>query len=50
MDIDLIRSKQDNTAVHAYQEIDWDIVQSIVTERLSDFSQFVREIDLFLEK
>jgi len=39
-----------NTAVHAYQEIDWDIVQSIVAERLCDFSQFVREIDLFLEK
>ena len=37
-----------NTAVHAYQQIDWQIVHSIVTERLSDFSDFVREVDAYL--
>ncbi len=34
-----------NTAVHAYQQIDWAIVYSIINERLPDFSAFVREID-----
>ncbi len=34
-----------NTAVHAYQQIDWGIVYSIINERLSDFSDYVREID-----
>lgn len=37
-----------NTAVHAYQAIDWQIVKSIMTERLSDFSDFVREVDQYL--
>lgn len=31
-----------NTAVHAYQDINWDIVYSIITERLVDFRDFYR--------
>ena len=34
-----------NTAVHTYQEIDWAIVRSIVTERLGDFGAFIKEVD-----
>ncbi len=33
-----------NISVHAYQDIDWAIVFSIVTTRLTDFSDFVRHI------
>lgn len=33
-----------NTAVHAYQEIDWDIVYCIITEHLSDFRDFSGQI------
>ena len=33
-----------NTAVHAYQEIDWEIVYRIVTEHLNDFRDFSRQI------
>ena len=33
-----------NTAVHAYQEIDWDIVYCIITEHLDDFREFARQI------
>ena len=33
-----------NTAVHAYQEIDWDIVYCIVTDHLDDFRNFSRQI------
>ncbi len=33
-----------NTAVHAYQEIDWDIVYCIITEHLDDFRSFARQI------
>jgi len=33
-----------NTAVHAYQEIDWDIVFAIITSHLDDFRDFAREI------
>jgi len=33
-----------NVAVHAYQAIDWDIVFSIITERLQDFSDFARHV------
>jgi uncharacterized protein YutE (UPF0331/DUF86 family) len=33
-----------NTAVHAYQEIDWDIVYCIITEHLDDFRDFSRQI------
>jgi len=33
-----------NTAVHAYQDIDWDIVFVIITTRLKDFEQFAHFI------
>ena len=33
-----------NTAVHAYQDIDWEIVYRIVTEHLEDFRDFSRQI------
>jgi uncharacterized protein YutE (UPF0331/DUF86 family) len=33
-----------NTAVHAYQEIDWNIVYCIITEHLDDFRSFSRQI------
>jgi len=33
-----------NTAVHAYQEIDWHIVYRIITEHLDDFRDFARQI------
>jgi len=33
-----------NTAVHAYQEIDWNIVYCIITEHLDDFREFARQI------
>jgi len=33
-----------NTAVHAYQEIDWEIVYHIITERVNDFRDFSRQI------
>lgn len=33
-----------NTAVHAYQEIDWAIVYCIVTEHLDDFRAFAKQI------
>ena len=33
-----------NIAVHAYQEIDWDIVYCIITEHLDDFRAFSRQI------
>jgi len=33
-----------NTAVHAYQEIDWEIVYRIVTEHLGDFRDFSRQV------
>jgi uncharacterized protein YutE (UPF0331/DUF86 family) len=39
-----------NTAVHAYQRIDWQIVHSIVTDRLGDFSDFIREVDAYLAR
>ncbi len=38
-----------NTAVHAYQQIDWEIVHKITHEHLQDFSTFVREIDGYIE-
>lgn len=38
-----------NTAVHAYQQIDWAIVHSIVHERLPDFAAFIREVDAYLD-
>ena len=33
-----------NTAVHAYQEIDWNIVYRIITEHLDDFRDFAQQI------
>lgn len=33
-----------NTAVHAYQEIDWQIVFAIITKHLDDFREFSRQI------
>jgi len=33
-----------NTAVHAYQEMDWEIVFRIITEHLDDFRDFSRQI------
>ena len=33
-----------NTVVHAYQEIDWEIVYCITTEHLDDFRDFARQI------
>lgn len=33
-----------NISVHEYEEIDWNIVYSIVTERLDDFHAFVRAV------
>ena len=33
-----------NLAVHAYHEISWEIVFSIITERLQDFSTFARHV------
>ncbi|MEI6892124.1 MAG: DUF86 domain-containing protein [Pontiella sp.] len=38
-----------NTAVHAYQEIDWDIVYCIITEHLDDFRSFARQILLLTD-
>ena len=39
-----------NTAVHAYQEIDWDIVYCIITEHLDDFRAFARQILKLIEQ
>jgi len=33
-----------NIAVHAYRDIDWSIVFSIITEHLADFKQFTTQI------
>ncbi len=33
-----------NTAVHAYQEIDWQIVYAIITKHLDDFRDFTRQV------
>lgn len=38
-----------NTAVHAYQQIDWAIVYRIITEHLDDFRDFSRQILLFVQ-
>lgn len=38
-----------NTTVHAYQEIDWQIVFIIITEHLSDFREFARQVLDFME-
>jgi uncharacterized protein YutE (UPF0331/DUF86 family) len=33
-----------NIAVHSYETIDWDIVHSLCTQRLSDFSEFAQAV------
>jgi uncharacterized protein YutE (UPF0331/DUF86 family) len=33
-----------NVAVHAYQEINWEIVYAIITSRLEDFVEFARAV------
>ena len=33
-----------NLAVHAYEDIDWNIVFAIVTERLGDFEAFAKAV------
>lgn len=38
-----------NTAVHAYQEIDWNIVYRIITEHLDDFRDFSRQVLGFID-
>lgn len=38
-----------NTAVHAYQEIDWRIVFAIITKHLDDFRGFARQVMAFLD-
>ena len=37
-----------NIAVHTYQDIDWEIVYSIVTKNLNDFVQFAKEVNKIL--
>ena len=34
-----------NIAVHAYQEISWEIVYNIITTRLDDFSEYAKAVD-----
>jgi uncharacterized protein YutE (UPF0331/DUF86 family) len=38
-----------NTVVHAYQEIDWNIVYRIITEHLDDFREFSGQILTFID-
>ena len=38
-----------NTVVHAYQEIDWNIVYRIITEHLDDFRDFSGQILAFVD-
>jgi len=38
-----------NTVVHAYQEIDWNIVYRIITEHLDDFRDFSRQVLAFID-
>lgn len=38
-----------NTAVHAYQEIDWHIVYRIIAEHLDDFRDFARQVLKFFD-
>lgn len=37
-----------NTAVHAYQEVDWQIVYRIITEHLDDFRQYAKQVNTLL--
>jgi len=38
-----------NTLVHAYQEIDWNIVYRIITKHLDDFRDFSRQVLAFID-
>ncbi len=38
-----------NVAVHAYQEIDWEIVYSIISKHVNDFRNFARQINTLVE-
>lgn len=39
-----------NIAVHNYEAINWEVVLSIVTERLEDFTAFARAVDNWIEE
>jgi len=39
-----------NIAVHNYEAINWEVVYSIVTERLSDFVDFARAIEGWIDR
>jgi uncharacterized protein YutE (UPF0331/DUF86 family) len=39
-----------NIAVHTYQAIDWQIVYTISTEHLTDFSEYARQVTKKLEQ
>jgi uncharacterized protein YutE (UPF0331/DUF86 family) len=39
-----------NTAVHAYQQLDYDIVYSIVTQHLDDFREYASQILRFMNR
>ncbi|EWH08180.1 hypothetical protein DS2_18598 [Catenovulum agarivorans DS-2] len=39
-----------NTAVHAYQELDWQIIYSIITLRLDDFKAFAKQMYDLMEQ
>jgi len=39
-----------NIAVHGYENINWEIVHSIVKFHLADFSEFAKVVALRLEK
>lgn len=38
-----------NIAVHAYRDIDWNIVYSIATDGPADFREYVRQITTYLD-
>jgi uncharacterized protein YutE (UPF0331/DUF86 family) len=39
-----------NIAVHSYENINWEIVHSIVKHHLADFSEFAKVVAISLEK
>jgi len=39
-----------NTAVHAYQDMDWAIVFSIIHERLDDFRDYARSVVNYMDR
>jgi hypothetical protein len=51
--IELLRGDcdlQGNTAVHAYQQLDYDIVYSIITQHLNDFREYASQILRFMNR